>query len=344
MFERFTLLAWEQVRRYELTGTEVITQTTTSPKSAPSQLRTHASSVVVLHTATDQLVVRSPLAPSHVRQVLSRKLAVIDQRAATFVASSAAPSPGPSSVADELAKLARLHAQGALTDGEFAAQKARFRTAWGGSAMTAAEERVHCRFCYTENLSSARKCDHCGAPLSGGSALSQSRQVGPQAAVLGNTQPAQPVSVTSVPPQPPSVVTAPPEPYWPATHPAPKARKRRHRIRNLLLGIVALIVIVTVLVAVFGGPAYHVSKVNVRALGSSAVVVGFNVANNGVSTGKPRCTITVTAPGGVKSARSPVLPALKVGHTEIVGNIEIAIPEHAAHQVTKRDVAVQCPS
>ena len=122
--ERFTLLVWEQVRRYELTGTEVVAQTFTSRKSAPSHLLTHASSVLVLHSESDQLVVRSPLAPSQVRQLLGRDLAAVDQRVATFVSPPAPPNLGPSSVADELAKLARLHAQGALTDGEFAAQKA----------------------------------------------------------------------------------------------------------------------------------------------------------------------------------------------------------------------------
>jgi hypothetical protein len=335
VYERFTLLAWGQVRRYELTGTEVITQTIMSRKSAPSQLRTHASSVLVLHTATDQLVVRSPLAPSHVRQLLSRDLAVIDQRAATFVAPSAAPSPGPSSLADELAKLARLHAQGALTDGEFAAQKARLRTAWGGSTMSGAEERVHCRFCYTENLSSARKCDHCGAPLTGANGLTHSRQVAPAATgrnALGSTQPAQPLSV--LPP--------PAEPQWPATQPIPKPRKRHHLIRNLLLGIVALIVIVVVLLAVFSGPRYTVSDISVLALNSSAIDVGFKLANNGVSSGRPKCAISVSVPGGINSTRSFVLPTLKVGHTYIVRHIDLAVAEQRAHQITKQDVAISC--
>ena len=61
--------------------------------------------------------------------------------------------------------LAQLHASGALTDGEFAAQKARLRSGWGDPAGTDSEQSIRCRWCYTQNLSSSRNCDHCGAPL-----------------------------------------------------------------------------------------------------------------------------------------------------------------------------------
>ena len=97
-----------------------------------------------------------------------------------------------------------------------------------------------------------------------------------------------------------------------------------------------------VLVAVFGGPSYTVSDVGVLAPSSSAIEVGFKLANNGVSSGRPKCVITVSVPGGSKSTRSLVLPTLKVGHTLIVRHIELAVAEQHAHQITKQDVAISC--
>jgi hypothetical protein len=171
-YERVTLVPWAQVRRYELTGTEATTQTLRT-RNARSVVRTQASSVLVLHTTSDQLVVRSPLAPSRVRELISRNLAAIDQR-------SARPGTWPTSAtsfADELTKLAQLHASGALSDGEFSAAKARLRAGWGEDGTDDAQH-VRCRWCDARNLKSANKCDGCGAPLEGRAGSPQSDQRG----------------------------------------------------------------------------------------------------------------------------------------------------------------------
>jgi ribosomal protein L37E len=170
-YERATLVSWAQVRRYELSGSEGTTQILRS-RNARSVVRTEESSVLVLHTTDDQVVVRSPLAPSEMRQILGRNLAAIDQRsarAATRLTSS-------TSFADELTKLAQLHASGALSDGEFSAAKARLRAGWGEEGTDDAQH-VRCRWCYAQNLSSASKCDACGAPLEGRGRSPQSKQL-----------------------------------------------------------------------------------------------------------------------------------------------------------------------
>ena len=145
---------------------------------------------------------RSPLAPSQVRQLLSRNLAAIDHRPKP-VGSWSALGPASTSVADELTKLARLHTSGALTDGEFATQKARLRTGWGDRTGTVSEKDVRCRWCYRLDPSSARNCDHCGAPLDGRDGVTSSGQTGPAVAntapVSGSAYAAQPFSVSTAP-------------------------------------------------------------------------------------------------------------------------------------------------
>jgi hypothetical protein len=115
-------------QRVTMTGTR--RDTNTVPVRQIQGVTTHRAgmlyTVVKVATSADIIEIRVARAQAdQIKAILTRLMLGWGAPAATAPSAAAPPAPTPMLVADELAKLVQLRDAGALTNEEFAAQKAR---------------------------------------------------------------------------------------------------------------------------------------------------------------------------------------------------------------------------
>jgi hypothetical protein len=117
---RVYLVPWTSVTRVDLDGQEQTTGRVAGRKEVIA-----GRTALTIHTGLRQVTFVIASSPSHVRNLLSRRLFEVAARATSAApAQSAAPAAAAPDVLSQVAKLGELHAAGVLTDEEFAAKKA----------------------------------------------------------------------------------------------------------------------------------------------------------------------------------------------------------------------------